>query len=183
MFLPHKKTQHFCSKECYAESMKGIPAPPTRRPRGRKGDRHHNWKGGGGIVNHYAVNHSPGHPRAHGGTSKVYQHILVAEKALGHALPADACVHHVDEVKTNNTNSNLVICENNAYHRLIHARLKIVKRGGDPNREKVCSKCRRLLDHREFTKNVKSWNGLGQNCRGCAAVVSRQFRAPRSIEK
>ncbi len=50
------------------------------------------------------------------------EHIAIAERALGKSLPALAKVHHVDGSTTRNANSNLVICENQAYHLLLHAR-------------------------------------------------------------
>jgi hypothetical protein len=53
-----------------------------------------------------------------------YQHRLIAEKALGKPLPKGAVVHHIDEDKANNHPSNLVICPDQTYHRLIHARMK-----------------------------------------------------------
>lgn len=52
------------------------------------------------------------------------EHIIKAEKALGKKLPKGAIVHHVDEDKGNNENSNLVICPDHAYHMLIHARTR-----------------------------------------------------------
>ncbi len=53
---------------------------------------------------------------------KVYEHILVAETALGKPLPPGAEVHHVDENKGNNLPSNLVVCPDAAYHKLLHQR-------------------------------------------------------------
>ncbi len=50
------------------------------------------------------------------------EHHVVAERALGHALPAGAVVHHVDEDTTNNAPNNLVICQDDNYHKLLHAR-------------------------------------------------------------
>ncbi len=71
----------------------------------------------------------------------VAEHILVCEWALGHALPPGVVVHHVDENKHNNANTNLVICEDKKYHHLLHARQYVVNCGGDPNTQKACRKC------------------------------------------
>lgn len=70
-----------------------------------------------------------GHPRqlSNGG---VLEHIVIAEKALGRHLPKGAQVHHVDGDGFNNTPSNLVICESQAYHFWLHKRAKAKKECG-----------------------------------------------------
>lgn len=60
-------------------------------------------------------------------------HRVIAKKALGHALPPNAEVHHVDGNGLNNTNGNLVICPDKAYHRLLHVRQNAMDRCGNPN--------------------------------------------------
>lgn len=55
---------------------------------------------------------------------KKMQHVSVAEKALGKPLPKGAVVHHVDEDKKNNDPKNLVICPSQAYHLLLHKRMR-----------------------------------------------------------
>jgi hypothetical protein len=55
---------------------------------------------------------------------RTYEHIHVAENALGRPMPHGAVVHHVNENKTDNRPENLVICPNEAYHRLLHVRMK-----------------------------------------------------------
>lgn len=59
-----------------------------------------------------------------------YEHILVAERALGRPLkfistghPDNEVVHHVHADKTNNVGSNLLICTH-AYHTALHHRLE-----------------------------------------------------------
>lgn len=49
-----------------------------------------------------------------------YEHIDIAEKALGHPLPKDAVVHHVNLIPHDNRPENLVICPGREYHNLIH---------------------------------------------------------------
>lgn len=56
---------------------------------------------------------------------KVYEHIWLAEKALGKRLPPKAIVHHMNGDPADNfTPFNLVICPNQAYHLLLHRRAK-----------------------------------------------------------
>lgn len=61
-----------------------------------------------------------------------FEHILVAERALGRPLPAGAIVHHVDKNPLNNTPSNLVICPDQRYHMLIHQRMRAIDACGNP---------------------------------------------------
>jgi hypothetical protein len=51
------------------------------------------------------------------------EHILIAEKALGRSMPTGAIVHHWDEDRSNNSPSNLLICPDIAYHKIIHLRM------------------------------------------------------------
>ena len=66
----------------------------------------------------------------HSGGKKVYGHVLIIEKALGHPIPAGAPTHHVDEYPSNNVNSNLVLCDSNAYHHFVHMRTRALKECG-----------------------------------------------------
>lgn len=70
------------------------------------------------------------------------EHILVAEKALGKSLPQLARVHHVDEDKTNNTPSNLVICPSDEYHQLLHRRMRAIAECGHADWLK-CQYCKK----------------------------------------
>lgn len=55
---------------------------------------------------------------------RVFEHIHIAERALGKQLPLGAIVHHIDENPSNNTPTNLLICPDQAYHMLLHKRMR-----------------------------------------------------------
>lgn len=119
----------------------------------------------------YKLSYAPVHPRA-SIRGWIASHILIAEKVLGKLLPINAEVHHVDENKANNQNNNLVICENHAYHGLLHSRLNIVKAGGDPDRHKKCSTCQQVKLHLQFGIRSRSPDGLRENCKDCISIAN-----------
>lgn len=53
-----------------------------------------------------------------------YEHIVLAEKALGKPLPPKAVVHHTNAKDDNYGFFKLVVCPNQEYHALIHKRMK-----------------------------------------------------------
>lgn len=117
-----------------------------------------------------------GHPRADK-SRRVRQHILVAERALGKPLPIAAIVHHHNEIKTDNRNSNLVICEDRRYHVLIHQRMLVIAAGGDPNTQKQCPKCKALYSFSEFyPRKWRTGSGLASKCKTCSISVARERR-------
>ena len=52
----------------------------------------------------------------------VYEHRVLAEKALGKPLPCGAVVHHTSGPSDNHGLFKLVICPNQEYHMLLHKR-------------------------------------------------------------
>ena len=95
------------------------------------GKNNPNWKGGRikkTKYTHYKQIRIPEHPRSHV-DGYVFEHILVAEKALGKSLPIRIQVHHVDRNGLNNKNNNLVICQDQAYHSLLHVRQRRLNNG------------------------------------------------------
>ena len=73
---------------------------------------------------------------------RVGPHIPIAELALGHPLTPGAEVHHVDENPFNNTPSNLVVCPDAAYHKLLHQRQRAFNACGNYG-WRLCHFCKR----------------------------------------
>lgn len=55
---------------------------------------------------------------------QVNRAVAIVEQVLGKRLPAGAIVHHADGDESNDANSNLVVCKDQAYHMLLHKRSK-----------------------------------------------------------
>lgn len=125
----------------------------------------------------YPMRSRPTHPKAAHGC--VAEHVLIAEQALGRYLPEGAEVHHVDGCITNNAQGNLVICQDKAYHKLLHFRERIVRAGGDPDTQKICSTCRTLKPIAEFNRSKRSIaSGVQTQCRACSSAYTRTYVRP-----
>lgn len=106
----------------------------------KNGSQNPNWKGGsfmGAGNSKYKLIYSPGHSRCCIG-NHVLEQILIAEKALGKPLPPKAVVHH-------HTPTQLVVCQDQAYHMLIHKRTKAYNECGHANWLK-CRYCKKYDD-------------------------------------
>lgn len=118
--------------------------------------------------------------RTRNAEGREYVHRVRAERALGKPLPDGAEVHHLDGTK--NADAPLVICQDVAYHRLLHMRERLLRRGGNPNTEKWCSDCRAPRPKSEFNRNRASLaDGLHHVCRGCASARNKTY-LPRANE-
>ena len=100
-----------------------------------------------------------GYVRFEIGLKPVREHVLVAEKALGKKIPNSACVHHVNYCKSDNRPSNLVICQNDSYHSLIHIRTDALSACGNADYRK-CVFCKHWGD--PSSMQVKSPHGNRQ---------------------
>ena len=118
-------------------------------------------------------NDGRGYMKRYGGS---YEHVAVAERILGRPLPKGAVVHHVDENKSNNDPSNLVICESHAYHALLHARLRAFRATGNPNARK-CAYCHEWTDPAIDDVHIKSGAG------GCYHRVCERAYQKRTYKR
>lgn len=120
---------------------------------------------------HPAVN---GYLRKTIGGKRNLEHIHVAEKAMGRPLPLGAEVHHVDEDRANNANSNLVICPDSSYHKLLHMRARARDACGNPNWRK-CELCHTWDD----TENLLIGKRGQAKHAACVRQYFRDYRAAR----
>jgi hypothetical protein len=97
-------------------------------------------------------------------------HAIIAERVLGRPLPKGTQVHHVDGNKLNNATSNLVICQDAAYHQLLHYRLRVLRAGGNPNGDRICRICG-PKPAAQFHRRGKSYQPM---CRACHKVLDRE---------
>lgn len=106
------------------------------------------------------------------------EHIHVAERALGRPLPPGAVVHHVDEDKANNAPTNLVICPDQAYHHLLHQRMRAMDACGNPNWRR-CELCGQWDD----PANMLTWARGQTKHAACVRQYFRNYRARQRARK
>lgn len=92
-------------------------------------------------------------------------HRLRAEAAFGKPLPTGAVVHHADGSR--DAYAQLVICQDAAYHLLLHARMRVRAAGGDPNTDRVCRVCRGVKNLNDFYRSAGSTLGRRYVCKSC----------------
>lgn len=135
----------------------------------------HNARGTGtgrSMVGGYPAVSLPSHPRAND-RGFVQEHVVLAERALGKALPAGAEVHHVNEDRKDNGRGNLVVCQDHAYHSLLHVRARALRATGDASK-RLCCRCGRYDD----TPNLRA-SGAQFYHPACNAAHARRMKARR----
>lgn len=75
----------------------------------------------------------------------------IVEETINKKLPRKARVHHVDGDPFNNRKDNLVACESESYHRLLHIRASALEECGDPNKRKCCY-CKQWDDQKNMSQ-------------------------------
>ena len=136
-----KASYGFCQCGCeektnpapFTNQRKGwIKGEPVRFIHGHNGNKSHakKWNGNTLIAsNGYVLVSAPGHPLS-AKNGWIGEHILVIERALGKPTPPGAQTHHVNEDKSDNRQKNLVLCQDRAYHLLLHQRMRALKASG-----------------------------------------------------
>ena len=112
------------------------------------------------------------------------EHIAIVERAIGKPLRSGAQVHHVDGNKRNNDPSNLVACDSQAYHQLLHKRQRALDACGDPNAHR-CVFCGGYDRQDEMTVLfVRARRRVTERAyhRTCNTLYVREFRARHIAE-
>ena len=94
----------------------------------------------------------------------------IARRALGKKLPRGSEVHHIDKDPSNNSNDNLVLCQDKSYHKFLHQRANAYYACGNPNWRK-CSFCGKHDD----PKNLYIYKGICYH-RKCSTENTRKWR-------
>ena len=139
----------------------------------------HKVNGNGRTINHgYYFVYCPTHPRSNS-NGYVYEHLIIAEHALGKFLPITSVIHHIDGNGLNNNPANLLICENSDYHKFLHARMRAKDSCGNA-KWKRCSLCKKYDDpinmYNHPKKQFCAWH------RECHKLYYRVRRATKRIK-
>lgn len=120
----------------------------------------------------YKIISMPHHPRKNK-ADHLMEHVLIAEKALGKFLSPGVEVHHFP---SKDIFTHLVICQDHAYHFLLHVRHRAFIACGNPNWRK-CQYCKKYDD----IKNLYcSPNGYVYEHRACFRAYQREQRRKKS---
>ncbi len=123
-------------------------------------------------INGYDASWCPNHSRTIGNSGCVYDHILVAEKMLGRNLTSEEVVHHIDENRSNNNPSNLMVFKTKGDHTRFHQTGKFEKENdyyiSPPNK---CCDCGTIIN----SENIR--------CFKCSSLYRRKVANRPSREE
>ena len=134
--------------------------------------RPHNYRGWYMDSRDNCYIHTPEHPNATK-MGYVLSHRLIAEHVLGRHLKPTEHIHHIDGNRWDDRYKNLVICQNNAYHRLLHKREMALKACGHAN-WLICRYCHDYDDPGNMVVKERSDGGIRAWHRECCRVHSNE---------
>jgi hypothetical protein len=111
----------------------------------------------------------PSHPNANK-IHCVYEHLLKAEQALGRKFPTGIVIHHKDGDPSNNEPSNFIVCQNHAYHTLLHVRETAFRECGNVHWRK-CYFCHQY----DALENLKIHKSRGHYHKICNSEAHRKY--------
>ncbi len=111
--------------------------------RDRWGVKNPNWNGGKTVrPDGYVHKLVRGDHHRKNARGYVMEHILVVEGVLGKEFKHPHRIHHIDGDRSNNSKGNLVVCEDERYHQLLHTRTRALKESGSVHNRK-CKHCKK----------------------------------------
>lgn len=128
------------------------------------GENHYNWQGGIRYDRNYKQIYMPTHPKAQ--KNYVYEHIIIAEHAIGHYLPDKVVIHH-------HTPDKIVICQDQAYHVLLHKRTRAWNACGNASWLK-CKYCKEYDDPQNISISGSSYRH--RDCYNKYQIKTRKIR-------
>jgi len=129
----------------------------------RSGEDSPGWKGGkyrhNGNMGRVLVR-VPNHKRS-GSNGYVPRSIIIAEGILGKSLPKGTIVHHYGKI---DDDTKIVVCENIAYHNLLHQRQRAYAACGNAGWLK-CYICKEYDNPKNLYINARRHSGYHVHCR------------------
>ena len=110
----------------------------------------------------YILVHKPSHPNANY-DGYVREHILIIENELGRLLISPECVHHNDSNPGNNKLENLTLCPSQAYHMMLHQRMRALTKCGNADYRK-CKICKNYDDIKNMVFRPSNNIHLHKSC-------------------
>ena len=135
------------------------------RPKDWIGNEYYNSEG---HVKVYAPNHS--------GSNKVGSILksrMIVEDILGKSIPKNAEVHHVNNIKDDDRPTNYVLCQDRAYHMLLHQCQRALNACGHANWLK-CPYCKQYDDPNNLYVKPNKNIGYHRNCKNKYEKQRRQ---------
>ena len=102
-----------------------------------------------------------------------YEHISIAERALGKKLPSGVVVHHVNGDGCDNRPNNLVILQSKAEHNTLHRRARAFDATGNADSLK-CVYCKEWDQPENMYVRQRPRSGIEARHRACHAHANRR---------